>query len=107
METLSGWLLVYVLGSVPLLIFYSAGLAGWYYDYPLNLFAGILAMLMVPLAMLVLKVPGAVTLNVALVWVAAGLISLRIVSAVWAKGGDGHMRRVRVGNRVDLVLSEF
>jgi len=29
METINGWLLVYLIGSVPLLLFYSAGLSGW------------------------------------------------------------------------------
>ena len=82
METIGGWLLVYLIGSLPLLTFYSAGLSGWFFDYPIGLFIGILLVLLVPPVLLVLKVPSAPTWNIVLLWVVAGLISVRILYAV-------------------------
>ena len=82
METINGWLLVYLIGSVPLLLFCSAGLSGWFFDYPIGLFIAIFLALIVPLVLLVLKVPSAPTWNIALLWVGAGLISVRILYGV-------------------------
>jgi hypothetical protein len=82
MGTINGWLLVYLIGSVPLLAFYSAGLSGWFYDYPMGLFIGIFLVFVVPLVLLVVKVPSAPTWNIALLWVDAGLISLRMVYGI-------------------------
>lgn len=82
MQSLGGWLLVYLLGSVPILAFYSAGLSGWFFDYPMPLFIGVFAVLAVPLVMLVLRTPSAPTWNVTMLWVGAGLISLRVVTGI-------------------------
>ncbi len=82
METINGWLLVYLIGSVPLLLFCSAGLSGWFFDYPIGLFIAIFLALIVPLVLLVLKVPSAPTWNIALLWVGAGLISVLILYGV-------------------------
>ena len=82
MQTFNGWLLVYLIGTVPLLLFYSAGLSGWFFDYPLGLFLAIFLVLVVPLVLLVLKVPSAPVWNIALLWVGAGLISLRVLHGV-------------------------
>jgi hypothetical protein len=82
MESINGWLLVYLIGSVPLLMFFSAGLSGWFFDYPMALFIGIFIVLVVPLVLLVLKVPSAPTWNIAVLWVGAGLISLRVLYGV-------------------------
>ena len=79
MGTISGWLLVYLIGSVPLVFFYSAGLSGWFFDYPVGLFIGILVVLVVPLVLLVFKVPSAPAWNTALLWIGAGLITLRML----------------------------
>ncbi|MDP6418459.1 MAG: hypothetical protein QGG80_03205, partial [Candidatus Krumholzibacteria bacterium] len=68
--------------SVPLLMFYSAGLSGWFLDYPRQLFLGILMLMLVPLLLLILKVPSAPKWNIALLWVGAGLISLRVLYGV-------------------------
>ena len=32
-----GWLLVYIVCSIPVLLFLSAGLSGWFFDYPIGL----------------------------------------------------------------------
>lgn len=82
MKTINGWLLVYLIGSVPLLAFYSMGLAGWFFDYPIGLFIAIFLVLIVPLVLLVLKVTSAPTWNITVLWIGAGLISLRILYAI-------------------------
>ena len=82
MDVTKGWLLIYLICSVPLLAFYAAGLSGWFFEYPLGLFVGIFLVLAVPLVLLVLKVPSAPAWNVAGLWVGAGLISVRILYGV-------------------------
>ena len=81
MDHIGGWLLVYLIGSVPLLAFYSLGLSGWFYDYPWILMVTIFVGLSVPLALLILKAPSAPFLNIILLWVGAGLITFRILHA--------------------------
>ena len=82
MQTFNGWLLIYLICSVPLLAFYAAGLSGWFFDYPMGLFVGIFLVLAVPLVLLVLQVPSAPAWNIAGLWVGAGLISVRILYGV-------------------------
>ena len=36
-EGLGGWIVVYVIGSIPLLTIYSMGLSGWFFEYPIGL----------------------------------------------------------------------
>ena len=83
MSSIRGWLLLYLIATPPILAFWSAGLSGWVLDYPLRLFAGILVVFLVPLALLVLKLSTAPIWNIALLWASAGLLLLRILSAVW------------------------
>ena len=82
MEGINGWLLVYLIGSVPVQLFYAAGLSGWFFDYPIKLFVVIFLVLAVPLVMVVLKIPSAPAWNIAALWVGAGLIALRVLYGV-------------------------
>ena len=34
---MQGWLWVYVIGSIPLMVVYSMGLSGWFFEYPIGL----------------------------------------------------------------------
>ncbi len=79
MAGINGWLLVYLIGSVPLALFYSAGLSGWFLDYHLGLFAGIFFVLAVLLVLVVLQVPSAPAWNIAALWVGGGLTTLRLL----------------------------
>ena len=79
---LNGWLLVYVIGSIPVLMFYSAALSGWFFDYPIVLFLVILLLLAIPLLFILLKSPKAPRWNIAMVWIASALITLRIIYGV-------------------------
>ena len=77
-----GWLLVYIICSIPVLMFYAAGLSGWFFDYPLGLFIAILVLLAAPLLLIPLRSPNALQWNIAMLWVASILITLRIVYGV-------------------------
>ena len=79
MDGINGWLLIYLIGSLPVIAFYSAGLSGWFFDYPVWLFAAIFLVLLVPLVLLVLKVPSAPAWNIAGLWIGGGLISARVI----------------------------
>ncbi len=72
-----GWLLVYLYGSIPFLLFHSAGLSGWFLDYSLWLLGAIFLLLASPLALILLKSPRAPRWNIITLWVVAILITLR------------------------------
>ena len=95
MEDIKGWLLVYLIGSVPLTLFYAAGLSGRFFDYHLGLVAGIFIVLAVPLVLVILKLPSAPAWNIASLWVGAGLISL-VVLAGALSADEARLREVGV-----------
>ena len=78
-KAIRGWLLVYIIGSIPVLLFHAAGLSGWFFDYPLVLFLAIFILLAIPLLLLLVKSPKAPQWNIAMLWTASILITLRIV----------------------------
>ena len=79
---IGGWLLVYVIGSIPLILFYSMGLSGWFFEYPVLLMAAIFLALAIPLLLIPLKSSRAPRWNIAALWTASILITLRIVYGV-------------------------
>ena len=89
-DHLNGWLLFYVVASVPVFAFWSAGLAGWFFDYPLVLFGEILLMLSIPLALLLLGVAAAPSLNVAALWTGATLLVARVTWG-WMYAADDRL----------------
>ena len=84
-----GWLLVYLYGSIPFLLFHSAGLSGWFLDYPLWLLGAIFLLLASPLALILLKSPRAPRWNVVTLWVVALLITLRAAAVPFNLETDG------------------
>ena len=52
-----GWSLVYIIGSIPVLLFHAAGLSGWFFDYPIALFLVIFLLLAIPLLLLLVNSP--------------------------------------------------
>ena len=79
-EGIKGWLLVYLIGSIPLLMVYSMGLSGWFFDYPIVLMVVIFLLLAIPLLLILLKSPQAPQWNIAVLWIAAVLMTLRAIS---------------------------
>ncbi len=87
--------MVYFIGSVPLTLFYAAGLSGRFFDYHLGLVAGIFLALAVPLVLVILKLPSAPGWNIVLLWVGAGSISL-VVLAGALSADEARLREVGV-----------
>ncbi len=73
-------MLVYLIGSVPVTLFYAVGVAGRFFDYHLGLVAGVFLVLATPLVLVVLKLASAPARNIASVWVGAGSISLIVIA---------------------------
>ncbi len=80
LEGMQGWLWVYVIGSIPLIVVYSMGLSGWFFEYPIGLMLAIFLVLAIPLLLLLLKSPRAPRWNIATLWTVAVLMTLRAVS---------------------------
>ncbi|MCG8606549.1 hypothetical protein MJD09_16395 [bacterium] len=79
---MSIWQWVYIIGSIPVLMFYAAGLSGWFFDYPLGLVLVIFLILAIPLMLILLKSPTAPQWNIAMLWTASILITVRIIYGV-------------------------
>ena len=78
----TGWAVVYLIGSIPVLMFYAAGFAGWFFDYPMPLFISIFVVLAIPLVLILLKSPDAAAWNIFMLRAASILLIVRIVSAL-------------------------
>ena len=76
------WLVVYLIGSIPVLMFYAAGFAGWFFDYPMPLFILCLVVLAIPLVLILLKSPKAARWNIFMLRTSSILLMVRIVSAL-------------------------
>jgi hypothetical protein len=83
LEGIRGWPLVYVVGSIPLLMMFSMGLSGWFFEYPLVLMVAIFLLLAVPLLLILRRFPGAPRWNIALLWIMVAMMSLRAISIVF------------------------
>ena len=79
---IQGWLLVYVVCSIPVLLFFSAGLSGWFFDYPIGLWLAIFLVLASPLSLVLLRSSQAPRWNIAALWIASISITVRIVYGV-------------------------
>ena len=82
LEGIQGWLLVYIIGSIPVLLFLSAGLSGWFFEYPIGLMLAIFLLLASPLLLILLKSAAAPQWNIAALWIASILITVRIIYGV-------------------------
>lgn len=81
-EGIGGWIVVYVIGSIPLLMVYSMGLAGWFFEYPIGLMLAIFILLAIPLLLVLRKSPKAPRWNIAALWIMAALMILRSTSVI-------------------------
>ena len=89
---IGGWLLLYLVASVPLMSLYAVGLSGLFSDYPVVLMIAIFLIFLVPLGLLASKSPGAPRWNIGMLWMTAGLMTLRslavLISPFLAEGPD-------------------
>ena len=84
---IKGWLLVYLISSIPLLIMYSMGLSGWFFEYPFILMVTIFLVLTIPLCLIILKSPKAPQWNISMWWTIVVLMTLRSISVFLEPGG--------------------
>jgi len=101
MEGLKGWLIVYVIGSVPLTLFYAIGLSGRFFNYHIGAVIGIFLALALPLVLMIMNLPSAPAWNIASLWVGAGSISLVVLGG--ALSAD-EARLEEVGMVVGLIV---
>ncbi|WP_419938286.1 hypothetical protein [Candidatus Palauibacter sp.] len=88
-----GWLLVYLLGSIPFLLLHSAGLSGWFLDYALWLLIAIFLLLASPLALILVKSSRAPRWNIVALWVIALPITLRAAAVPFYQETGGRAQR--------------
>ncbi len=72
--------MVYLICSIPLLVIYSMGLSGWFFDYPVGLMVAIFLVLAVPLFLVLSRSPKAPRWNIAVLWIIVALITARAIS---------------------------
>ena len=87
MKGIKGWLLVYLIGSIPLLIMYSMGFSGWFFEYPFILMVIIFFVLAIPLWLIMLKSLKAPRWNISMWWIIVVLMTLRSISVFLEPGG--------------------
>lgn len=84
--------MLYLIASIPLMFLYAVGLSGLFSDYPLVLVIAIFLIFLVPLWLLASKSPNAPRWNIGLLWMTAGLMTLRslavLISPFLAEGPD-------------------
>lgn len=84
--------MLYLIASIPLMFLYAVGLSGLFSDYPLVLVIAIFLIFLVPLWLLASKSPNAPRWNIGLLWMTAGLMTLRslavLISPFLADGPD-------------------
>ena len=81
-EGIGGWIVVYVVGSIPLVAVHSMGLSGWFFDYPIALMLAIFVILAVPLLLILRRSRKAPGWNIAALWITAALMILRSISVI-------------------------
>lgn len=79
---IGGWIIIYTISSIPVLLFYAAGLSGWFFDYPIPLFLLIFLLFAIPILLILVKSPRAPQWNIAMLWIASTSITLRIIYGV-------------------------
>ena len=101
MEGIKGWLLVYLIGSIPLLMVYSMGLSGWFFEYPFVLMVVIFLILAIPILLILLKSPKAPQWNIYMWWTIVVLMTLRSISVFLEPGGN----EMNIGERLSVALT--
>ena len=81
-DGIGGWIVIYIIGPIPLLTVYSMGLSGWFFEYPLGLMVAIFILLAIPLLLVLRKSPKAPRWNIAALWIMAALMILRSTSVI-------------------------
>ena len=84
---IKGWLWVYLIGSIPILMIYSMALSGWFFEYPFILMVGIFITLASPLVLIITKSSQAPRWNIFMWRTVVVLMTLRSISVFLEPGG--------------------
>ena len=84
---IKGWLWVYLIGSIPILMVYSMALSGWFFEYPFILMVGIFIILASPLVLIITKSSQAPHWNIFMWRTVVVLMTLRSISIFLEPGG--------------------
>tara|TARA_B100001750_G_scaffold18496_1_gene12673 strand:+ start:255 stop:653 length:399 start_codon:yes stop_codon:yes gene_type:complete len=84
---IKGWLWVYLIGSIPILMVYSMALSGWFFEYPFILMVGIFIILASPLVLIITKSSQAPRWNIFMWRTVVVLMTLRSISVFLEPGG--------------------
>ena len=84
---IKGWLWVYLIGSIPILIIYSMALSGWFFEYPFILMVCIFITLASPLVLIITKSSQAPRWNIFMWRTVVVLMTLRSISVFLEPGG--------------------
>ena len=79
-NNIRGWILVYLIGSIPILMIYSMALSGWFFEYPFILMVSIFLVLSLPLLLIIIKYPKAPWWNKFMCRSVVILMTLRSIS---------------------------
>ena len=79
-NNIRGWILVYLIGSIPILMIYSMALSGWFFEYPFILMVSIFLVLSLPLLLVLIKYPKAPWWNILMWRSVVILMTLRSIS---------------------------
>ena len=79
-NNIRGWILVYLIGSIPILMIYSMALSGWFFEYPFILMVFIFLVLSLPLLLILIKYPKAPWWNILMWRSVVILMTLRSIS---------------------------
>ena len=84
---IKGWLWLYLIGSIPILMVYSMALSGWFFEYPFILMVGIFIILASPLVLIITKSSQAPRWNIFMWRTVVVLMTLRSISVFLEPGG--------------------
>ena len=79
-NNIRGWIIVYLIGSIPILMIYSMALSGWFFEYPFILMVSIFLVLSLPLLLILIKYPKAPWWNILMWRSVVILMTLRSIS---------------------------
>lgn len=100
-----GWLLAYVIGSVPPMAVYSVGLSGWFLDYPPWLMAAIFLVLGIPLILVLVEHRTAPKWNIAALWIIAAVMALRSLNVFVLPVGSDDQPPLRGEELQSVILT--
>ena len=84
---IKGWLWIYLIGSIPILMSYSMALSGWFFEYPFILMVGIFIILASPLVLIITKSSQAPRWNIFMWRTVVVIMTLRSISVFLEPGG--------------------